>query len=165
MTDRDDHPLAAAFRRGAETLTSLLETSGGGWSAAEAAAALQISRRTLRRWHAQSRLLAITMPSAGVVYPRVQCRAAAEGSGPPRPYPELLQLAQRLRGRMKGGELFAFLATPQPMLPGPDGRPQTAFEALAAGDVASVLAMVDWIATAPDADAPRVPAPKQDKTV
>ncbi|MES3034956.1 MAG: helix-turn-helix domain-containing protein [Gemmatimonadota bacterium] len=161
MTDDDDDLLAAAFRRGAEILTSLLEASGGGWSAAEAAAALQITRHTVRRWHAQGRLLAISMPGGVVVYPRVQCRAAADGSGPPRPYPQLLQITQRLRSRMKGGELFALLATPQPMLPAPDGRPQTAFEALASDDVASVLALVEWIGTPADAEAPRASRPSR----
>jgi len=61
-------------------------------------------------------------------------------------------------------ELVAMLATAQPMLAHADGSLQTPFAALAAGETDSLLALVRWVATPPDADAPNIATATTDTT-
>ena len=150
--------------RGTVALAHRVEAAGGVWSAEEATTHLQVKRQALHQWRDAGRVIALQRSDGSFSYPVAQFQPANSDLTAPRPYPAIAEITATIGARMSAEELVAILATPQPMLAHEDGSLQTPFAALEAGESDRVLALVRWVATPADADAPDIATATTDTT-
>ncbi len=147
-------PVALARLRGHVSLAARVAESGGVWPADKAIEQLNVTRSTLQNWRTSRRVVALERDDGSFAYPVAQFQQPRSDMTAPRPYPALMQLGSIVGDRLTAEELVVLLATPQEELANADGRSRTAFDALAAGDVDAVVAMVTRVVTPADAGAP-----------
>jgi hypothetical protein len=147
-------PGAEAALRGRIALAEVIRQSGGLWRADEAPARLGVTRATLQAWRDGQKVLALRLGDASYGYPVAQFAPPASDLAHPRPLAGLAEVLAAVGDRLSAEEVAALLATPQPALAGAGGAPRSGFEALAAGDVALVVGLVEHVVTPADEGAP-----------
>jgi hypothetical protein len=156
-----DEDWNTALLRGTVALAACLEAAGGVWTAGEATMHLGVTRQTLQQWRDRGRVLALPRRDGSYAYPVAQFKPPVSDTGAPGPYAAIAQITKVVGSRLRPEELVALLATPQPLLRDEAGAPMTPFTALARGEAARVLALVNWIVTPSDAEAPDIEAAVQ----
>lgn len=151
-------PGAQVALRGRIAVADVVRQAGGLWRAEEAQRRLGVTRATLQTWRAQRKVLALAMDDGSFGYPVVQFAAPPTDLGRPRPLPGLGAVLAAVGDRLAAEETLALLATPQPALGAVNGVARTGFAALAAGDVAHVVALAEHVVTPADEGAPPVEA-------
>lgn len=140
------HDLRAVLRlKGRAELLKALEESGGLWRADEAQEQLRVGRAALQAWRRDRKVLALPLPDGSFGYPIAQFAPPDSDLQAPRPYPAIETVLQFVGDALTAEELFLLLATRQDALASPDGEWRSAFECIAVGEGALVLALLEHV--------------------